>query len=107
MKKIKISLTHTKSTLAKKYIEVQKKNMLRHTKNKTFDAICILEKIEKDLNIEELVRCHKSYIINLNYVENIKSNTAILDSQEEVPISRYRYKDIKERFLKFIGDRIC
>ncbi|MDX5681314.1 hypothetical protein SIK45_19105 [Clostridioides difficile] len=46
-------------------------------------------------------------MINLNYVENIKSNTAILDSQEEVPISRYRYKDIKERFLKFIGDRIC
>ncbi|HBF2788662.1 TPA: LytTR family transcriptional regulator DNA-binding domain-containing protein [Clostridioides difficile] len=81
--------------------------MLIHTKNKTFDAICILEKIEKDLNIEELVRCHKSYIINLNYVENIKSNTAILDSQEEVPISSYRYKDIKERFLKFIGDRIC
>ncbi|EQE18735.1 hypothetical protein QJL38_17525 [Clostridioides difficile] len=40
MKKIKISLTHTKSTLAKKYIEVQKKNMLIHTKNKTFDAIC-------------------------------------------------------------------
>ncbi|HGL5993310.1 LytTR family transcriptional regulator DNA-binding domain-containing protein [Clostridioides difficile] len=38
--------------------------------------------MEKDLNIEELVRCHKSYIINLNYVENIKSNTAILDSQE-------------------------
>ncbi|HGL4095800.1 LytTR family transcriptional regulator DNA-binding domain-containing protein [Clostridioides difficile] len=31
--------------------------------------------------MEELVRCHKSYIINLNYVENIKSNTAILDSQ--------------------------
>lgn len=53
------------------------------------------------------VRCHKSYIINLNYVENIKSNAAILDSQEEVPISKYRYKDIKERFLKFIGDRIC
>ncbi|AUA30421.1 LytTR family DNA-binding domain-containing protein [Clostridioides difficile] len=107
MKKIKINLTHTKSNLAKKYIEVQKKNMLIHTKNKTLDAICILEKIEKDLNIEELVRCHKSYITNLNYVENIKSNTAILDSQEEVPISRYRYKDIKEGFLKFIGDRIC
>ncbi|ENZ9549972.1 hypothetical protein [Clostridioides difficile] len=46
-------------------------------------------------------------MINLNYVENIKSNAAILDSQEEVPISKYRYKDIKERFLKFIGDRIC
>ncbi|MBT2156661.1 LytTR family transcriptional regulator [Clostridioides difficile] len=79
--------------------------MLIHTKIKLL--MLYVRENRKDLNIEELVRCHKSYIINLNYVENIKSNTVILDSQEEVPISRYRYKDIKERFLKFIGDRIC
>lgn len=90
-----------------KYIEVQKKNMLIHTINKDFDARYSLEKIEKDLNVEGFVRCHKSFIINLNYVENIKSNVAILDSDEEVPISRYRHKDVKEKFLKFLGDRIC
>ncbi|SCH83091.1 LytR/AlgR family response regulator transcription factor [Romboutsia sp. 1001713B170207_170306_H8] len=89
------------------YIEVQKKDMLIHTINKDFNARYSLEKIEKDLNVEEFVRCHKSFIINLNHVENIKSNVAILDSGEEVPISRYRHKDIKEKFLKFIGDRIC
>lgn len=54
--------------------------MLIYIKNKIFDVICILEKIEKDLNIEEFVRCYKSYIINLNYVENIKLNIVILDS---------------------------
>ncbi|WP_279265820.1 LytR/AlgR family response regulator transcription factor [Romboutsia sp. Marseille-P6047] len=81
--------------------------MLIHTINKDFNARYSLEKIEKDLNVEEFVRCHKSFIINLNHVENIKSNVAILDSGEEVPISRYRHKDIKEKFLKFIGDRIC
>lgn len=90
-----------------KYIEVQKKDMIIHTINKDFDARYSLEKIEKDLNTEQFVRCHKSFIINLNYVENIKSNTAILSSEEEIPISRYRYKDIKEKFLKFLGDRIC
>lgn len=89
------------------YIEVQKKDMLIHTINKDFNARYSLEKIEKDLNVEEFVRCHKSFIINLNYVENIKSNVAILDSGEEVPISRYRHKDVKEKFLKFLGDRIC
>ncbi|HBG2048454.1 TPA: DNA-binding response regulator, partial [Clostridioides difficile] len=26
---------------------------------------------------------------------------------EEVPISRYRYKEVKEKFLKFLGDTIC
>ncbi|MFR9069150.1 LytR/AlgR family response regulator transcription factor [Paraclostridium tenue] len=90
-----------------KYIEVQKKNMLIHTINKTFDVRYSLEKIEKDLKLDKFVRCHKSFLVNLSYVENIKLNTAILESGEEVPVSRYRYKDVKEKFLKFLGDSIC
>lgn len=89
------------------YIEVQKKDMLIHTINKNFEVRYSLEKIEKDLNLDQFVRCHKSFIVNLNYVENIKSNIAILESGEEIPVSRYRYKDVKERFFKFLGDIIC
>ncbi|MGL5755869.1 MAG: LytR/AlgR family response regulator transcription factor [Paraclostridium sp.] len=90
-----------------KYIEVQKKDMLIHTINKSFDVRYSLEKIEKDLKLDKFVRCHKSFLVNLSYVENVKSNTAILESGEEVPVSRYRYKDVKEKFLKFLGDSIC
>lgn len=90
-----------------KYIEVQKKNMSIHTTNKTFEVIYSLEKIEKDINLDKFVRCHKSFLVNLSYVENIKLNTAILESGEEVPVSRYRYKEVKEKFLKFLGDSIC
>ena len=90
-----------------KYIEVQKKNMIIHTINKDFDVIYSLEKIEKDLKLDKFVRCHKSFLVNLSYVENIKLNTAILESGEEVPVSRYRYKEVKEKFLKFLGDSIC
>ncbi len=89
------------------YIEVQKKDMLIHTINKDFDVRYSLEKVEKDLNLDKFVRCHKSFLVNLTYVENIKSNIAILESGEEVPISRYRYKEVKEKFLRFIGDEIC
>ncbi|MEG1010095.1 MAG: LytTR family DNA-binding domain-containing protein, partial [Clostridia bacterium] len=90
-----------------KYIEVQKKNMLIHTINKDFEVVYSLEKIEKDLKLDKFIRCHKSFLINLDYVENIKVNTAILESKEEVPVSRYRYKEVKEKFLKFLGDSIC
>ncbi|WP_195938144.1 LytR/AlgR family response regulator transcription factor [Romboutsia sp. 1001713B170131_170501_G6] len=90
-----------------KYIEVQKKNMLIHTINKNLDVRYSLEKIEKDINLDKFVRCHKSFLVNLSYVENIKSNTIILESGEEVPVSRYRYKEVKEKFLKFLGDSIC
>lgn len=90
-----------------KYIEVQKKNMLIHTINKDFEVVYSLEKIEKDLKLDKFIRCHKSFLVNLDYVENIKVNTAILESKEEVPVSRYRYKEVKEKFLKFLGDSIC
>lgn len=90
-----------------KYIEVQKKNMLIHTINKNLDVRYSLEKIEKDINLDKFVRCHKSFLVNLSYVENIKSNTIILESGEEVPVSRYRYKEVKAKFFKFLGDSIC
>ncbi|MEG2194401.1 MAG: LytTR family DNA-binding domain-containing protein [Terrisporobacter sp.] len=89
------------------YIEVQKKDMLVHTINKNFDVKYSLEKIEKDLNLDKFIRCHKSFLINISYVENIKPNIAILESGEEIPVSRYRYKDVKEKFLKNLGDEIC
>lgn len=90
-----------------KYIEVQKKEMLIHTINKNFDIRYSLNKIEKELNLSRFIRCHKSFIVNLSHVENIKYNIAILESGEEVPISRYRYKEVKEKFLRFLGDTIC
>lgn len=89
------------------YVEVQKKDMLIHTINKNFDVNYSLEKIEKDLNLDKFIRCHKSFLVNLSYVENIKPNVVVLESGEEVPVSRYRYKDVKERFFKFLGDVIC
>ena len=90
-----------------KYIEVQKKQMSIYTINKSFDVRYSLGKIEKDLTLDKYVRCHKSFLVNLSYVENIKPNIAVLESGEEVPISRYRYKDVKEQFLKFLGETIC
>jgi two-component system, LytTR family, response regulator LytT len=90
-----------------KYIEVQKKVVSIHTINQTFEVRYSLEKIEKELDLDKFVRCHKSFLINLSYVENIKLNNIILESKEEVPVSRYRYKDVKEKFLKFLGDSIC
>lgn len=90
-----------------KYIEVQKKNISIHTIHKRIDIRYSLEKVEKDLNSDKFVKCHKSFIVNLCFIENLKSNSLILENGEEVPISRYRYKDVKLSFLKFLGGTIC
>jgi len=42
-------------------------------------------------------RIHKSYIVNLNFIDNIQSNyQVILKNGEQIPISRSKYAEIKE-----------
>lgn len=58
----------------------------------------------------KLLNCHVVVKIKMRLfcaVVYIKPNIAVLESGEEVPISRYRYKDVKEQFLKFLGETIC
>lgn len=90
-----------------KYIEVHKRYVLIHTIKKDIELTYSLAKLEKELNLDKFVRCHKSFIVNLEYVENIKQNVAILEDDEEIPVSKHRYKNVRLKFLNFIGDNIC
>lgn len=88
------------------YIEIQKKDMTIHTVNKVYLIKNSMDKIEKEINNVNFYRCHKSFLVNLEYVESIKQYVAILENKEEVPISRYRFKDTKNKFYKLIGDKL-
>ncbi len=64
-----------------------------------------LNQIEERLKMNrQFVRCHQSYIVNLDYVTDmqntklsIKNSTSIM---EPIPISRYYKKAVKEQFLR-------
>lgn len=88
------------------YIEIQKKDMTIHTVNKVYLIKNSMDKIEKEINNVNFYRCHKSFLVNLEYVESIKQYVAILENKEEVPISRHRFKDTKNKFYKLIGDKL-
>ncbi len=89
------------------YIEIQKKDVTIHTVNGDYQIKNTMDKIEKEIDNINFFRCHKSFLINLEYVESIKQYCAILESGEEVPISRHRFKDTKDRFFKLIGHKLC
>lgn len=46
------------------------------------------------------VQCHRCYIVNLKRVRRIQNYTMILDNDEEIPISRTLYREVKERFAQ-------
>ena len=49
---------------------------------------------------KDFVQCHRCYTVNLQHAKRVKNYMLILDNQQEIPISRTLYKQIKERFAQ-------
>ncbi len=82
------------------YIEVQNKDITIHTLESNYKAKMSMNKIEKELKEYNFFRCHKSFLINVKFVENVKQYIAILENGQEVSVSRYKFKEFKSVFLK-------
>ncbi|EGT3667502.1 LytR/AlgR family response regulator transcription factor [Clostridioides difficile] len=88
------------------YIEVRKKVLTIHTKNDTYYTKNSMDKIELELEKYNFFRCHKSYLINLEYIQFICKNTAVIND-EDVPVSKYRMADLKKKLTYVLGDVLC
>ncbi len=64
-----------------------------------------LGEIEKRLNSDQFIRCHKSFIVNLTYVKNLKKADnkyfIVTTNQKNIPISRNK----TDLFLRCFGLR--
>lgn len=89
------------------YIEVQGNDITVHTLKDTYRTKGTMSNFETEINSDMFVRCHKSYLVNLEYIKSIKRYTSILVNDEEVPLSRNKYKEIKDRFFDMIEDKLC
>lgn len=82
------------------YIEVLKREITIHTKTSEYLINMTMDSIESKINKKNFHRCHKSYLVNLDYVGNVKQYVAIMENKEEVPISRHRFKEFKDVYLE-------
>lgn len=51
------------------------------------------------------IRCHKSYIINLNYVRQLEENVFILNDGKCINISRSYLVDCRKKYQKYIYEK--
>lgn len=89
------------------YVEVQKETITIHTFNKVYKINGTMNNIEKEIDCCRFFRCHKSFLVNLEHVKSIKQYIAILENSEEVPISRYRFKETKDKFFDLLEEKLC
>lgn len=61
-----------------------------------------LDNFERLCDDERFLRCHKSFLVNLDYARSIVNTVVKLDSGEEIPVSK-SLADVKARFAAHIG----
>ncbi|MBO3443215.1 LytTR family DNA-binding domain-containing protein [Clostridium sp. CCUG 7971] len=89
------------------YVEVQKETITIHTLNEIYKINGTMNNIEKEIDCSRFFRCHKSFLVNLEHAKSIKQYVVILENGEEVPVSRYRFKETKDKFFDLIEERLC
>ncbi len=85
------------------YIEVIGKNC--HVISKTGENVtkCRLAAYKDILENYGFIQIHKSYLVNYEYIFQIRSNEIVMDNGKILPLSKYRVKIVKARFLELMG----
>jgi len=81
------------------YIEAQKQYVQIYTADTDYRMKESLSNVEKQVD-EYILKCHRSFLVNLRYVAQIKSNCVVLKNGVEVPISRGIAEQIGKEIIR-------
>lgn len=84
------------------YIKAKRNCTLFHLKDEEVEGYIGLKDVEKLLIDSSIIRVHKSYLVNLLYVEEVNWGVIKLISDEELPIGRFFYQNVRDSFFYFI-----
>ena len=66
------------------------------------DVRMTLGEIEEKLASFDIVRVHKSFLVNYKYVQRLETSELLLTGGEKVPVSRNKARDVKDGYLKYL-----
>ena len=87
------------------YCEVQGRKIYIHQSNgKITDYYDKLDDLERRMD-ERFFRCHRSYLVNLEYVRGCNAGQVMLSQGDKIPVSRLRERDLTQALLRYMKER--
>jgi DNA-binding LytR/AlgR family response regulator len=84
------------------YIESYKHDIFIHTTNETYRIKSNLSKLEKQFEYFGFIRVHSGYLVNYRYIFSIDKSKIILTNKEEIPLSRHRVDNVKQKLQYYV-----
>lgn len=84
------------------YIEIQGHTALIHLdSNRVITARRGLDELEKEIDHPDFLRCHRSFLVNLNFVRALDKASFSMIGGEAVPIGSTILTKVKEQFMNW------
>lgn len=84
------------------FFEVQNRIIIIHTKDSIIEYYDKISNIENSIPKNNFFRCHRSYIVNLKYIKKFCKTEILLDNDEKILLSKNKYSEFSEAFLKYL-----
>ena len=81
------------------HIETSGRNVKVVLKGEEFNAYNKISDVEKMLPAKDFIRCHQSFIININNIKEIRHGEAVSVLETVVPVSRTQWSKVKRLFV--------
>lgn len=84
------------------YIESFGRKVSAHTEHQIYEHYSNISDEEKNLCSFGFIRVHKSFLVNMKYIEQLQSTKILLKNGRSIPLSKNRYKYAYDEFTKFL-----
>ncbi|MBO5033160.1 MAG: response regulator transcription factor [Lachnospiraceae bacterium] len=85
------------------YIEVDNHHIILHLKEETIRFKAKLKEFEVQFQEPQFCKCHRSYIVNLQYAEKISKEGVEIDGKETLPVSKTYWNALNHCYMVYYG----
>lgn len=93
---------HVVSAVSLLYVESRGRIVRLYTDEEQLESYDKLDHLTSQLD-GRFLQCHKSYLVNLDRVRQFRGDSFIMENDAVIPISQSRRKEVRQRFLAYLG----
>ncbi len=86
-------------------IEMISHTAIIKTKETTYKTRRTISEIIRELDNELFVRCHKSFIVNIQHISSISKKSIVLSNGSEIDVGNVFVSEVNEKFIKYNKNR--
>lgn len=86
------------------YCEVMNRKIFLHTKNGIIEYYGKLKEVEQQ-TAPDFIKCHRSFLVNPEYLSEYREGRAFLENGEQIPVSKNCHSILMKKMMEYMGKR--